>query len=49
MNVYMCAGEKGGEKQGEDFIKLSNTKHERGKAIFSKPKQTVSTSEHTCE
>lgn len=36
MNVYICAGEKGGAKQGEDFMKLPDAKHERGKAAVLK-------------
>lgn len=45
MNVYICAGEKGGKY----FMKLPNVKHERGKAVFSKPKLRVNPSEHTRE
>lgn len=36
MNVYISAGENKGAKQVEDFSKLRDAKHERGKAVILK-------------
>lgn len=36
MNVYIYAGERGGVKQGEDFMESPDAKHERGKAVTLK-------------